>query len=140
MSSITSSTTDSLRFWAGARGHATIIPVTLLLLLLTLAVFGVTAALIAGVLDGRMPEPVGTVPPAVLPEGPVSAGALERLRFVPALRGYRMDQVDVVLDRVGGELAARDARISELTAELRAVRHEHEGPSPGIGHAEERQP
>ncbi len=33
-----------------------------------------------------------------------------------ALRGYRMDEVDDVLDRLGAELALRDARIAELEA------------------------
>jgi DivIVA domain-containing protein len=102
--------------------------VTLLLLLLTLAVFGVTAALIAGAVDGRMPEPASTVPAVSLPEGPVSAGVLGRVRFAPALRGYRMDQVDAVLDRVGEELSARDARINELTEELCAARPDHADP------------
>jgi DivIVA domain-containing protein len=43
---------------------------------------------------------------------------LQRLRFAVALRGYSMTQVDDVLDRLGGELAARDQRIAELEAQL----------------------
>lgn len=43
---------------------------------------------------------------------------LRRLRFGVALRGYSMTQVDDVLDRLGGELADRDRRISELEAQL----------------------
>jgi DivIVA domain-containing protein len=96
--------------------------VTLFFLLLTLAVFGVTAALIAGLWDDRMPEPVSTVPPVSLPEEELSVEGLGRLRFAPALRGYRMDQVDAVLDRVGEELSVRDARIHALTEELNALR------------------
>jgi DivIVA domain-containing protein len=36
------------------------------------------------------------------------------VRFAIGLRGYRMDQVDDVLDRLGRELAARDDRIAAL--------------------------
>jgi DivIVA domain-containing protein len=35
-----------------------------------------------------------------------------------ALRGYRMGEVDDVLDRLGAELAERDVRIAELEAAL----------------------
>jgi DivIVA domain-containing protein len=39
---------------------------------------------------------------------------VERLRFSLAFRGYRMDEVDDVLDRLTAELRARDARIAEM--------------------------
>ena len=48
---------------------------------------------------------------------PVTKGDVDRLRFSVGLRGYRMTEVDEVLDRLAGELAARDARIRELTGE-----------------------
>jgi DivIVA domain-containing protein len=92
--------------------------VTLLLLLLTLAVLAVTAAVIAGVLDARMPDPVSTVPPVSLSADPLTPESLEAVRFSPALRGYRMDQVDAVLARVIEELAARDDQIHSLTRRL----------------------
>lgn len=41
---------------------------------------------------------------------------LQRLRFGVTLRGYAMDQVDDVLDRLSGELAERDERIARLEA------------------------
>ncbi|MFK0190514.1 DivIVA domain-containing protein [Kitasatospora sp. NPDC090308] len=41
---------------------------------------------------------------------------VDELRLPMALRGYRMDEVDDVLDRLGAELALRDARIAELEA------------------------
>ena len=40
------------------------------------------------------------------------------MRFSLGLRGYRMDQVDQVLDRLAAELAAKDAQIEELRAQL----------------------
>ncbi|TAK68595.1 MAG: DivIVA domain-containing protein [Actinomycetota bacterium] len=43
---------------------------------------------------------------------------VDEIRFDIGLRGYRMDEVDEVLDRLGDELSARDARIAALQARL----------------------
>lgn len=53
-----------------------------------------------------------------LPSGPISAGDLDSVRFAVGFRGYRMDQVDDVLNRLGHELTERDTRISELERRL----------------------
>ncbi|GAB3530016.1 DivIVA domain-containing protein [Arthrobacter monumenti] len=58
-------------------------------------------------------EPVANLPPVLLPPHP-TADDVDRLRFSPAFRGYRMDQVDEVLDCLRDELAGRDERIAEL--------------------------
>jgi DivIVA domain-containing protein len=50
-------------------------------------------------------------------ERPVERADIDHLRLPVAIRGYRMVDVDEVLDRLGAELAERDARISELEAE-----------------------
>ena len=39
---------------------------------------------------------------------------VDRLRFAVGLRGYRMDQVDQVLDELRDQLAAKDRQIAEL--------------------------
>jgi DivIVA domain-containing protein len=44
----------------------------------------------------------------------VRADDLERVRFGMALRGYRMAEVDELLDRVAVELRERDDRIRRL--------------------------
>jgi DivIVA domain-containing protein len=44
----------------------------------------------------------------------VDAAALAGVQFPVVVRGYRMDAVDAVLDRLGAALAERDARIAEL--------------------------
>lgn len=100
---------------------------TLLLVFLAIAVLGLTIALGAGRLrpdsaPGRardavqgLPEPDPRLPPVLLPEHPAAAD-VGRLRLSVAPRGYRMDQVDAVLERLADALAARDARISELEA------------------------
>ena len=104
-------------------------PVTLLLVFLAIAVLGVTIALGVGRLrpdsvPGRaldaaegLPEPDPRLPPVLLPEHPAAAD-VGRLRLSVAPRGYRMDQVDAVLERLAGALADRDARISELESGL----------------------
>jgi DivIVA domain-containing protein len=84
----------------------------LLLALLTLAVVAGVAALLAGfVTGGGLDDAPSTIPERRLPEGPITGRDVERLRFVPALRGYRMDQVDAAMDRLGQE-------IDRLRAEL----------------------
>ncbi|MHA7241146.1 DivIVA domain-containing protein [Arthrobacter sp. TMS1-12-1] len=64
-------------------------------------------------------EPVASLPPVLLPERP-SAPDVDAVRFGLGLRGYRMDQVDEVLDRLAGALAERDVLIGELRSQLAA--------------------
>jgi DivIVA domain-containing protein len=52
------------------------------------------------------------------PDRPLNRADLDALRLPQAVRGYRMEEVDDVLDRLGAELAERDARIAELEASL----------------------
>ncbi|MGM7668783.1 DivIVA domain-containing protein [Microbacterium sp. A93] len=58
-------------------------------------------------------DPVRLVPPVLLPPDP-SPEDVDRLRFAPGLRGYRMDQVDEALQMLAAALAERDAEISRL--------------------------
>lgn len=66
--------------------------------------------------DG-LETPVANLPPVLLPQD-LAPLDVDRLRFSLGLRGYRMDQVDEVLDRLRDELAAKDQRIVELEAAL----------------------
>lgn len=61
------------------------------------------------------------------PERPVGRAEVDALRLPVGVRGYRMDQVDDVLDRLGAELAERDARIAELESALAGARAESRG-------------
>ena len=88
----------------------------LLLLLLALALLAAVAVVAAGAGGGLSPAPP-ELPPTRLPEGRLSPEDLRDVRFASAVRGYRMEQVDEVLDRLAAELAERDARIAELEAD-----------------------
>jgi DivIVA domain-containing protein len=52
---------------------------------------------------------------------------VDRVRFSPALRGYRMDEVDDVVDRLVDELR----RLEQEVAELRARRAPESSSAPG---------
>jgi DivIVA domain-containing protein len=98
--------------------------VTLLQILVVLAVVAAVAAVAAGVLRGGasdeigLPEATTSVPALRLPPDRLSERDLESLRFSIGFRGYRMDEVDQVLDRLAGELRARDVEVAELRERL----------------------
>lgn len=79
----------------------------------------VVVGLSALVLTGRggfaapLADPVRLVPPVLLPPEP-SPEDVDRLRFSPGLRGYRMDQVDEALEMLSAALADRDEEIDRL--------------------------
>jgi DivIVA domain-containing protein len=77
--------------------------VTWFLAALVVVALGVVAAVAAG--RGRpMSVEYGDRPDVLLPaEGPVTAEDLRRVRFSLAFRGYRMDEVDALLDRLAHE-------------------------------------
>ncbi|MFJ6001217.1 DivIVA domain-containing protein [Arthrobacter sp. NPDC092385] len=62
-------------------------------------------------------QPVASLPPVLLPEAP-SAQDVDAVRFGLGLRGYRMDQVDEVLDRLAAAIEDRDAVIRDLRSQL----------------------
>lgn len=93
-----------------------------MVIVLLILVVLVAAALAAAVL-GRIPAP-GVLPAASsesftgLPRGELEAEDLASLRFDAAVRGYRMSQVDAVLQRLSEELSSRDADIARLRSEV----------------------
>lgn len=68
-----------------------------------------------------VPDPVTTESFEPLPRGIVAPDQVTDLRFDQAVRGYRMSQVDDVLDQLTEELRDRDAEVARLRAELAAV-------------------
>lgn len=77
---------------------------------------GIAAIAAAGGGGGMSKEPVYDTYRQQLPDRPLTAVDIEQARFGVTLRGYAMDQVDDLLERLGREIAERDARIAELTA------------------------
>ena len=64
---------------------------------------------------GHMSEPVPDRPDLSLPdEGLLARDDVDRVRFSVGARGYRMDEVDDVLDRLADEIELREQRIAEL--------------------------
>jgi DivIVA domain-containing protein len=88
--------------------------VNLVGVIVVLAVIGVVAAVVVGAVRGDLAEPPSSLPPSGLPEGDLTTDDLEAVRFSLGFRGYRMDEVDEVLERVTAELARRDAELAEL--------------------------
>lgn len=78
--------------------------------LLIVAVVALVGAVAVG-WGGSMPEPTSDGKPFGLPETPLQAADLDGLRFAVVARGYRMDQVDSVLDRISADLTDRDAHL-----------------------------
>ena len=73
---------------------------------LVVVVMGVIAVVASGRV-GSMPPAYDDRPDVVLPAGPLGPGDLRRVRFSLAVRGYRMDEVDALLDRVATQLESR---------------------------------
>ncbi|MQS06435.1 DivIVA domain-containing protein [Streptomyces alkaliphilus] len=116
---------------------------------MVVVVGGVTLAVLGsgdgsgGPVSGGLPDAEPDRPHDPLPtDRPVAPADVVAVRLPVAPRGYRMAEVDEVLDRLAAELAERDARIAELRAELRArpvgeraVAHAEAGGTAGPGDA-----
>lgn len=85
---------------------------------LAVALVAVFAALVTSRLRyDPMSEATTTVPDPGLPPAP-HARDIEGVRFDTALRGYRMDQVDAVLDELAAMVADQERTIVELRGAL----------------------
>jgi DivIVA domain-containing protein len=89
-------------------------PVPILLLLAALAVLAVVALVASGRGDPMPAVEPDRSPRGTLPTAQITPDDIDQLRFSLGFRGYRMDEVDTVLDRLTAELAVRDKRIAEL--------------------------
>lgn len=82
--------------------------VILLIAVGIVVVIGLATAIALGFSGGMSVQsaaPTSSVGGHPLPEGPVTSDTLSSVRFDRALRGYRMDQVDAVMDRLYERLA-----------------------------------
>ena len=74
---------------------------------LAVAAMGVAAVVAAG-RGGSMAEVYDDRPDSrVQADGPLTAADLRSVRFTSAFRGYRMSEVDALLDRLADELSDR---------------------------------
>jgi DivIVA domain-containing protein len=112
--------------------------VSIVLLLAVLAVLAGVALVAAGRGSAMPDADPDRAPLGVLPPDTVGPPEVERLRFSLAFRGYRMDEVDDVLDRLTAELQARDARIAELQGTEAAVGAAPDTAAPDPVHRPER--
>lgn len=79
---------------------------------LIVAAMGVVAVVATG-RGGSMAEVYDDRPDAaVQAEGPLTSTDLRRVGFTTAFRGYRMAEVDALLDRLVAELEAREGATS----------------------------
>ena len=86
--------------------------VTPFFVLVALAVVG-GIAVVAGGRGGGLGDAGSDQPRPWLPaDRPVSASDVDAVHFGVGFRGYRMDEVDEVLDRLADELRDRDARLA----------------------------
>jgi hypothetical protein len=92
---------------------------------LHLLLYGLLAVILAGVLFAaaarflpageQIAPPLRDEPPWELPaERPLQADDVDGVRLPVALRGYRFAETDLLLDRLAGELRARDEEIARL--------------------------
>jgi DivIVA domain-containing protein len=99
---------------------------TVLEYLLGMLLVGGVLFLLVSVVFGRG-EALAPVPPDAVPvelpeQRPATADDIRLLRLPVVLRGYRMYEVDWVLDRLAAELEQRDVEIARLRAQLVAER------------------
>lgn len=93
----------------------------LLFMLAAIVVITVVALVVVGRFDATLPDAAPDLPPLALPDSrPLEQADVDGVRFGVGMRGYRMDEVDDVLDRLGREVADRDLRIAELEQRLAA--------------------
>ncbi|MEV4438018.1 hypothetical protein AB0K09_03215 [Streptomyces sp. NPDC049577] len=103
-----------------------------LLIALVVVVAAVTLAVAGGGPGAALPEAAPDRVAWPLPAGrPLLRADVEALRLPVTLRGYRMADADDAFDRLGAELAERDARIAELEAALAGAQAAAKG-GPGL--------
>ncbi|OFI39921.1 hypothetical protein BIU82_02455 [Arthrobacter sp. SW1] len=105
--------------------------VSFFLVFLAVVVVGAAALLAVGLSRGGgsavgLDETVPNLPPVLLPEQ-AAPSDVDNVRFALSLRGYRMDQVDQVLDELRDQLAAKDTEIAGLKRSLETAGTRDEG-------------
>ncbi|HNV15356.1 MAG TPA: DivIVA domain-containing protein, partial [Dermatophilaceae bacterium] len=84
-------------------------------LVVAVVLVGLTVAAIFGRVDGSLVDPTSSLSYAPLPDGPLSPDDVQGLRLDTGLRGYRMEQVDEVIDRLTAEITVLRDQIDAAT-------------------------
>lgn len=91
-------------------------------------VLGVVAAMAAG-RGGTMPEAFDDRVDARIPAGAVTETDVAKVRLPVAVRGYRMEEVDNLLDALGAQISAQQATIDRLRS-IESTRGVYDTPEP----------
>ena len=87
------------------------------ILLVGIVVICFLVALVLGLAGGGMGRPTSSLSHEPLPDEPIRDSDFDDLVFDVGLRGYRMSQVDGVVDRLRRELREKDEEIAVLRGE-----------------------
>ncbi|WP_435202874.1 DivIVA domain-containing protein [Janibacter sp. GS2] len=87
-----------------------------LLLVALVVVVGFAAVITGRLTPDPMADPVSSTPDHGLPPGDFRAEAIDGVRFDTALRGYRMDQVDEVIDRLRVHIAELESVVGPVSS------------------------
>ena len=92
-----------------------------LALFVAVVVAVVTAAAVLGRVDGSLADATTTMSHILLPDDQLTETDIDELRFDTAMRGYRMSQVDAVIDRLRREIGDLDDELTRVRAMRNAV-------------------
>jgi DivIVA domain-containing protein len=89
--------------------------VNLFLVLIVIVLIGLTVAAVMGKIGGFMADPTSTQSFGGVPAEPLSTDSMANLHFDQALRGYRMNQVDEVIDALTARLRELESQVASLS-------------------------
>jgi DivIVA domain-containing protein len=92
-----------------------------LALFVAVVVAVITAAAVLGRVDGSLADATTTMSHVPLPDDQLTPDDIDALRFDTAMRGYRMSQVDAVVDRLRREIGDLDDELSRARQAGRAL-------------------
>jgi DivIVA domain-containing protein len=89
--------------------------VILFLVLIVVVLVGLTTAAVLGKIGGFLADATTSQSFNGVPPGRISTHDIEQLHFDQALRGYRMDQVDEVLDALSVRVNDLESQVASLS-------------------------
>ncbi|RBY95963.1 DivIVA domain-containing protein [Blastococcus sp. TF02-8] len=111
--------------------------VFVLAVLLVGGVLFLVASLLLGRGETRPPADAGRSPVELPADRPVTGGDVRAQRITVTARGYRMVEVDWLLDQLARALDERDTEIGALRSELEARAYPERPTDPGVQPADE---